>query len=220
MIAKATSPGNPSRHTERVMARERKGELALALSIWSSWTDLNRRPHPYQGCALPLSYMSLTFSILTMLERAAGIEPASSAWKAEVLPLNYARLPTLSAAMKTHHCNPNLVEGEGFEPSKLSRQIYSLLPLATREPLQMAAHLITAAPIVKPLFYQCLSSAGDAIAPSPFASERGALCQSCMENASPARIFSRATGTGTRGAPAIRPARSAAVSGKHASRPP
>lgn len=25
------------------------------------------------------------------MERAAGIEPASSAWKAEVLPLNYAR---------------------------------------------------------------------------------------------------------------------------------
>ena len=25
------------------------------------------------------------------LKRAAGIEPASSAWKAEVLPLNYAR---------------------------------------------------------------------------------------------------------------------------------
>ena len=24
-------------------------------------------------------------------KRAAGIEPASSAWKAEVLPLNYAR---------------------------------------------------------------------------------------------------------------------------------
>ena len=27
-------------------------------------------------------------------ERAAGIEPASSAWKAEVLPLNYARSST------------------------------------------------------------------------------------------------------------------------------
>ncbi len=26
-----------------------------------------------------------------MKKRAAGIEPASSAWKAEVLPLNYAR---------------------------------------------------------------------------------------------------------------------------------
>ena len=28
-----------------------------------------------------------------------------------------------------------LVEGGGFEPPKLSRQIYSLIPLATREPL-------------------------------------------------------------------------------------
>ncbi len=31
-----------------------------------------------------------------------GIEPTLSAWKAEVLPLNYTRM----------------VEGEGFEPSK------------------------------------------------------------------------------------------------------
>jgi hypothetical protein len=29
----------------------------------------------------------------------------------------------------------NMVEGGGFEPPKLSRQIYNLLPLATREPL-------------------------------------------------------------------------------------
>jgi hypothetical protein len=36
-----------------------------------------------------------------------GIEPTSSAWKAEVLPLNYTRLyPS------------NLVEGGGFEPPK------------------------------------------------------------------------------------------------------
>lgn len=28
-----------------------------------------------------------------------------------------------------------MVQGDGFEPSKLSRQIYSLIPLATREPL-------------------------------------------------------------------------------------
>ena len=43
-----------------------------------------------------LSYMSLelTRNLLRApahLERAAGIEPALSAWKAEVLPLNYAR---------------------------------------------------------------------------------------------------------------------------------
>ncbi len=28
-----------------------------------------------------------------------------------------------------------MVEGAGFEPAKLARQIYSLIPLATREPL-------------------------------------------------------------------------------------
>ncbi len=36
-----------------------------------------------------------------------GIEPTSSAWKAEVLPLNYTRTDP-----------PHLVEGGGFEPPK------------------------------------------------------------------------------------------------------
>ena len=43
-----------------------------------------------------------------------GIEPTPSAWKAEVLPLNYTRANSnvaLSAAAK-------LVEGGGFEPPK------------------------------------------------------------------------------------------------------
>ena len=31
------------------------------------------------------------------------------------------------------------MEGGGFEPPKLTRQIYSLIPLATREPLQKEA---------------------------------------------------------------------------------
>jgi hypothetical protein len=142
------------------------------------------------------------------LERVAGIEPARSAWKAGVLPLNYTRetsrvtreffLPILSyyrrqtstpiCAKSTKnrepttclnlgdfsqqvfrissvHCLlllccvqarpfkpnhrftgpatrpkplPELVEGGGFEPPKLSRQIYSLIPLAAREPLQQS----------------------------------------------------------------------------------
>ena len=33
------------------------------------------------------------------MERAAGIEPASSAWKAEVLPLHNARITTLQVAL-------------------------------------------------------------------------------------------------------------------------
>ena len=132
------------------------------------------------------------------LERVAGIEPASSAWKAEVLPLNYTRYAhtkflakiarfhtsiwwrggglfgaspltlrvaderrskwlrhfgepcgsnpprfcpfSTTAPSKRDAPNLYMVEGGGFEPPKLSRQIYSLIPLATREPLRKAAY--------------------------------------------------------------------------------
>jgi len=70
------------------------------------------------------------------------------------------------------------------------------------------------------LFYQLSRPETCCLAGGGFPLERGALCQSSMENASPARIFSSATGAGTLGAPDIRPARSAAVSGKQASSPP
>ena len=48
-----------------------------------------------------------------------GIEPTPSAWKAEVLPLNYTRIERLktvrSAANAASH---KMVEGGGFEPPK------------------------------------------------------------------------------------------------------
>ena len=48
-----------------------------------------------------------------------GIEPTPSAWKAEVLPLNYTRKPfLLTLAAISNHGSANLVVGEGFEPSK------------------------------------------------------------------------------------------------------
>ena len=43
------------------------------------------------------------------LERVMGIEPTLSAWKAEVLPLNYTRIFRILN---------NYLEGEGFDPSK------------------------------------------------------------------------------------------------------
>ena len=77
---------------------------------WCPWRGSNARPLPYQGSALPLSHMGIdtglgTHSLLSsstqarsdrlvffaFLERETGIEPASSAWKAGVLPLNYSR---------------------------------------------------------------------------------------------------------------------------------
>jgi hypothetical protein len=85
--------------------------------------------------------MSITRRTNINLERVAGIEPASLAWKAKVLPLNYTRKLDLKLIL-------NMVEGEGFEPSKLACQIYSLIPLATREPLQNeAAYSFNANPV-------------------------------------------------------------------------
>ena len=46
--------------------------------------------------------------------------------------------------------------GAGFEPAKLARQIYSLIPLATREPHPMLRHFIHGALIVKLLYYGTL----------------------------------------------------------------
>ena len=63
---------------------------------------MNCRPHPYQGCALPtelpgqnsrLTHCGCSFCMHPpSLERVMGIEPTQSAWKAEVLPLNYTRI--------------------------------------------------------------------------------------------------------------------------------
>ena len=155
---------------------------------------MNWGPLPYQGSALPLSYMGL-FScegrgpraeekppfLATRpsslgphcLERVMGIEPTSSAWKAEVLPLNYTRetagtraewrgprplvkpsgtspaasnrFPSgkaLRACPKTSSLGPRHSSlfvwwrGEDSNLRRRSRQIYSLIPLATREPLR------------------------------------------------------------------------------------
>ena len=116
------------------------------------------------------------------LERVVGIEPTYSAWKADVLPMNYTRhspsqtlhqmpleqqatLPlTLSftgnantpiatvSSLKPHTTQAFLfmVEGGGFEPPKLARQIYSLIPLATREPLRKAAYCPDGLPHCQP----------------------------------------------------------------------
>ncbi len=43
-----------------------------------------------------------------------GIEPTPSAWKAEVLPLNYTRL----VIQKPRSSPVTMVEGAGFEPAK------------------------------------------------------------------------------------------------------
>ena len=68
------------------------------------------------------------------LERETGIEPASLAWKAKVLPLNYSRWQARETASPRTTKFPG---GGGWIRTSVgvSQQIYSLPPLATRAPL-------------------------------------------------------------------------------------
>ena len=73
-----------------------------------------------------------------------GIEPTLSAWKAEVLPLNYTRLSSfpLSATsplyfeVSIYPPSTTWWRGEDSNLRRLSQQIYSLPPLTAREPLR------------------------------------------------------------------------------------
>ena len=79
-----------------------------------------------------------------------GIEPTSSAWKAEVLPLNHTRSEYFGTLAKSSLSveqvqifrspdNPLATtwwRGEDSNLRRLSQQIYSLPPLTAREPLR------------------------------------------------------------------------------------
>src|SRR4029077_2582854 len=82
---------------------------------------------------------------MRFVERETGIEPASSAWKAGVLPLNYSRPGAAADCRNPHntHLEHPLVTskkpgGGGWIRTSVgvSQQIYSLPPLATRAPLR------------------------------------------------------------------------------------
>ena len=70
-------------YTKKFLVRLKGFEpLALALEV---------------RCSIQLSYKR----ILSLMERVMGIEPTQSAWKAEVLPLNYTRIFSSKAC---HQC--------------------------------------------------------------------------------------------------------------------
>ena len=81
------------------------------------------------------------------LERETGIEPASLAWKARVLPLNYSRPGTFKRVQPPSNTETKIEHlggGGWIRTSVLVRgQIYSLLPLTTRPPLQDEPQTIT-----------------------------------------------------------------------------
>ena len=92
------------------------------------------------------------------MERETGIEPASLAWKARVLPLNYSRVgrklqrplqaPQSATQINLQHISPSPKKGAGGggwirTSVGVSQQIYSLPPLATRAPLRRISNYST-----------------------------------------------------------------------------
>src|SRR5262249_39253242 len=73
-----------------------RSEISKQIQNWSPNRDLNPRPHPYQGCALPLSYLG---SRLTGRKTWSGRRDSNSrhsAWKADALPTEL--LPPITGA--------------------------------------------------------------------------------------------------------------------------
>ncbi len=101
--------------------------------------------HDDQACTGLAEHTHRTTREASDLERETGIEPASLAWKARVLPLNYSRpgaprqLPC--GGFRESKLLSNRIRrcggGGWIRTSVLVRgQIYSLLPLTTRPPLR------------------------------------------------------------------------------------
>ena len=64
------------------------------------------------------------------MERVKGIEPSQPAWKAGVLPLNYTRIiPKLQMSLLAVSNFFEMVEGEGFEPSKTEVNGFTARPI-------------------------------------------------------------------------------------------
>ena len=78
----------------------------------------------------------LTLRVAAEAALGAVSPPRRTVW----LKSTPSTTPVLYSDAVTNVLYIHLVEGGGFEPPKLARQIYSLIPLATREPLRKAAY--------------------------------------------------------------------------------
>ena len=77
---------------------------------WSCWADLNRRPHPYQGCALPTELQQ-------RMATRKGLEPSTSGVTGRRSnQLNYR---AIAVSKSRGNLQFGLAGAEGFEPSAL-----------------------------------------------------------------------------------------------------
>ena len=96
-----------------VTPRQRIALSRLLQLDLSRWRDLNPRPLPYQGSALPLSYIGKNWS------GRRGSNSRPSAWKADAL----------STELLPHFCVEYFVGEDGFEPPKVKTSRFTVCPI-------------------------------------------------------------------------------------------
>ena len=101
-------------------------QLSYAALLWSWWPGLNWWPYPYQGYALPTE---LHQHIIIKWLRGLDLNQRPSGYEPDELPTAPPRDIKI------------IMWWRGLDSNQRSetRQIYSLLPLATREPLRLIA---------------------------------------------------------------------------------
>ncbi len=138
---------------------------------WCPWRGLNTRPLPYQGSALPLSYMGAKLRLCchaSVGKRVAGagegnrtlvvslegfcstieLHPPCTSEKLPATPQSResANTPTHNDEQTkkpgTYRCKKTWWRGKDSNLRRLSQQIYSLPPLTAREPLRTKPTII------------------------------------------------------------------------------
>src|SRR4051812_3272786 len=102
--------------------RDRTGDLVLTKDVLYQLSYMGSPSIDPGSSGSSYLYVRCSLPSRAAMERVMGIEPTPSAWKAEVLPLNYTRRGGGGGRIRTY---------EG-----ISQQIYSLPPLAAWVPLR------------------------------------------------------------------------------------
>jgi hypothetical protein len=93
MLSRSSTVLNPSLKTDSIDAKESWQRVRVGLfRVDASWCRTHHTEiEQLRGSAFQAGTTAAIGYGVEEMERVAGIEPALSAWEAEVLPLNYTR---------------------------------------------------------------------------------------------------------------------------------